>query len=138
MSELNNNTNHSDKFGRALGALKGIPGVISTTAATVRSITAIVGTPQTFIVQTFRRLRDPDGGDDGIGDTLFIEYIDNDERVTRIVCPPQITRIIARQRDALTARARKRAAQAGYETRKANGTQATPPNGSRRRKAVKS
>lgn len=123
MTETNNN-NRSDKFGRAMGSLKGIPGVISTTPTTVRAITPIVGTPQTFIVQTFRRLKDPDGGGDEIGDTLFIEFVD-DDGVTRIACPPAITKVIARQRDALGTRSRKRAAQAGYETRKAKGTQPT-------------
>lgn len=135
MNETNNN--RSDKFGRAMGSLKGIPGVISTSPTTVRSITPIVGTPQTFIVQTFRRLKDPDGGSDGAGDTLFIEYVD-DDGVTRVVCPPAITMIIARQRDALAKRSRKRAARAGYETRKANGTQPALPGRSTRRKAVKS
>jgi hypothetical protein len=137
MTETNNNsTNRVDKFGRAMGALKGIPGVISTSAATVRSVTPIAGSPQTYIVQTFRQLKEPDGNE-RVGDTLFIERVD-DDGVVRIACPPEITRIIARQRDALGARARKRAAQAGYETRKAKGTQTAPPSRSPRRKAVKS
>lgn len=128
----------TNSVGRAMGALKGIPNVINTAAATVRSIVPMVGTPQTFIVQTFRRLRDDDDvpGAEKTGDTLFLECIDGDG-VIRIFCPPEITKIIARQRDALTGRTRKRAARAGYETRKAKGTQVKPPR-PKRRKAVKS
>lgn len=104
-----------DKFDRALGALVGIPDVIHTAPTTVRATTPIVGSAQTFIVQTFRQ-RDEDKS----GDTVFLEYVD--ERGTvRIVIPPAVTKVIARQRDALTDRARSKAAKAVAEDRKARG-----------------
>jgi hypothetical protein len=78
-------TNKNDKFGRAIGALKGMPDVINTSPTTVRAITPIVGTPQTFIIQTFRRLKDAEGGADNTGDTLFIEYVDDDGESTAVI-----------------------------------------------------
>jgi len=151
---MNNDNNNlppttMTKFDRAISALKGMPDVIETPATPVRTIKTLVGGSQTFIIQTFRRLRDrqADPADDYgaravakadiAGDTLFIEYVDG-ELATRLVLPPEVTRVIARQRDALTARTRKRAAKAGYETRRRNGTQVTPPRRSAsKRKAVK-
>jgi hypothetical protein len=120
----------NNKFDRAIGALDGLPDVIKTAPTTIRAVTPIVGDPQTFIVQTFRQR---DG--EKISDTLFIEYVDG-EVATRLVIPSAVTRVIARQREALAARTRKRAARAGYETRVSKGTQTTlKPS---KRKAVRS
>jgi hypothetical protein len=111
----------AEKFDRAMGALVGIPGVTSTSPATVRAVSAHVGDARTFIVQTFRQRDEDEGGKSTSGgDWLFIEYVD-DEGAVRVVIPPNVTKVIARQRDALTARARKRGAKAAAATRKAAG-----------------
>lgn len=104
-----------DKFDRAMGALVGIPDVIHTAPTTVRATTPLTGSAETFIVQTFRM------SDEGkSGDTVFLEYVD--ERGTvRIVLPPKVTALIARQRDSLTARSRSRGAKAAAADRKARG-----------------
>jgi len=50
-----------DHFDRLLGALHGLPDVVSTRQATVRSLTPLVGTSETFIVQTYRQQTDKGG-----------------------------------------------------------------------------
>jgi hypothetical protein len=104
-----------NKFEKAMGALIGLPDVIHTAATTVRGSSPLVGSTQTFIVQTFRQ-RDEDKS----GDTIFLEYVDC-EGTVRIVIPPAVAKVIARQRDALTDRSRSRAAQAAAADRKARG-----------------
>jgi hypothetical protein len=104
-----------DKFDRALGSLVGIPDVIHTSPATIRAMSPLIGSSQTFIVQTFRQRED-----EKTGDTVFIEYVDESGTV-RMVLPPAVTKVIARQRDSLTGRARSKAAKATAEDRKARG-----------------
>lgn len=107
-------TTHStlDPFDRTLGGLDGLPGVLQTGQTTVQSVTPIVGKAETFIVQTVRQ---PD-----TGDTIFLQCIGG-ERSFRLVIPPKVAAVIARQRDALTGRARRKAAQAAAQTRKERG-----------------
>lgn len=107
-----NSTEAVDKFDRALGALVGIPDVIHTAPTTVRAVMPLVGLAQTFIVQTYRQRE--------TGDTVFLEYVDEGGTV-RLVIPPSVTKVIARQRDALSARARSKSARAAAEDRKARG-----------------
>ena len=76
------------RFDRAIGALVGIPGVICTSAATVRALTPMTGDAQTFIVQTYRQ-RDADDAQAG-GDWVFIEHVD-DGGAVRLVMPPKVT-----------------------------------------------
>jgi hypothetical protein len=104
-----------DLFDRKLGALFGVPDVLSTQPTTIQVATPLVGEAQTFIVQTYRQ-RDGDKS----GDTVFLQYVDGAGSV-RIVLPPQVTHCIARQRDALTTRSRKRGAQQAADDRKARG-----------------
>lgn len=99
-------------FDRKLGALFGVPDVLNTAPATIRAATPLLGEAQTFIVQTYRQREE--------GDTVFIEYVDAAGSV-RLVLPPQVTACIARQRDALTTRSRKRGAQQAADDRKARG-----------------
>jgi hypothetical protein len=106
----------ANKFDRALGALVGIPDVLHTAPTTVRASSPLIGSAQTFIVQTYRQRQ----SDEKSGDIVFLEYVDQDETV-RLVIPPTVTAVIARQRDALTARSRSKAAQAVAADRKARG-----------------
>jgi len=111
--QVSESTNgHLGKFDRALGALVGIPDVIHTSATTVRTVAPLVGSAQTFIVQTYRQKES--------GDTVFLEYVDEEGNV-RMVIPPAVTKVIARQRDALNARSRSKGAQAAAADRKARG-----------------
>ena len=110
-----------DHFDRALGALVGIPGVLSTKPATVRAVTPMIGASQTFIIQSFRQ-RDSDDENAVSKFIVFVEYVD-ETGSTRLVLPPDVTNVIARQRDALTDRARSRTAKAVAADRKARGIQ---------------
>lgn len=101
-----------DEFDRILGSLDGLPDVSSVKPTTIRTITPLVGAAQTFIIQTFRQ-RD-------VGDTIFIEHVGKNGSL-RLVIPPKVADAISRQRDALTARARSRAAKAVAADRKERG-----------------
>lgn len=104
----------ADKFDRALGALVGIPDVIHTAPTTVRAAMPLIGTAQTFIIQTYRHRES--------GETVFLEYVD-EKGTVRIVIPPAVTKVIHRQHDSLSGRARSKAAKAAADDRKARGIQ---------------
>lgn len=103
-----------DDFDRHLGSLEGLPDTVQTRPATIRTTTPLVGSSQTFIIQTVRQTER--------GDTVFLEYVDR-KGSTRIVLPPAVTNAIARQRDALTDKSRSKAAKALAADRKARGVQ---------------
>ena len=99
-------------FDRAMGALHGIPDVISTRATTIRVVPTFgIGT-FTYTVHTFRHKED--------GDTIFIEHV-SDGSAVRIVIPPPVADAIARQRDQLSKKSRSRAGRRVAEDLKARG-----------------
>jgi hypothetical protein len=106
-----------DKFDRALGS------VIKTPATHTKPSTVVVETPllgaQTFIVQTYRQT-DRDDEKSRSRDTIFLQYVDG-ELSYRLVIPPEVADTIARQRDALTAKNRKKAAKSRALADKAAG-----------------
>lgn len=101
-----------DIFDRSFRALHGIPDATLGKATTIRTVTGITEQPQTFIVQTVRHRE--------LGDSVFVEYIDADGSM-RLVLPPAVIETIARQRDALTTKIRRRSAKAEAARRKAAG-----------------
>jgi hypothetical protein len=101
-----------DKFDRMMGALTGLPDVSQVKPSTVVTMSPLIGEAQTFIVQTFRQRE--------IGDTIFIQYASSDGLI-RIAIPPAAADAIARQRDALTTKTRKRTAREQAQIRKARG-----------------
>jgi hypothetical protein len=101
-----------DVFDRTIRSLNGLPDVINTKATTVRSLSSVLELSQTFIVQTYRQ-RDE-------GDTIFVEFI-GAEGSLRLALPPAVSEVIARQRDAITGKARSKAAKANAMDRKARG-----------------
>lgn len=104
-------------FDRRLGALFGLPDVLSTQPTTIQVAQPLKGDAQTFIVQTYRM---KDGQKGKSGDTVFLQYVDAEGSV-RIVLPPEVTAVIARQRDSLTSQSRRRGAKAAADDRKARG-----------------
>lgn len=98
-----------DNFDRLLGSLHGLPDITSTKSATVRAVTPILGTSQLYIVQTYRQRE--------VGDTIFLECV-GAGGTTRLAIPPSVSEVIARQRDALAAKGRARAAKQAAQTRK--------------------
>ena len=101
-----------DKFDRMLGALDRCPDVTRTKPSTIVSHTALIGAAQTFIVQTLRQREQ--------GDTIFIQYVD-DGGAVRIFLPPEVADTIARQRDSLTTKVRKRVGKEQAQARKSRG-----------------
>jgi hypothetical protein len=101
-----------DLFDRLLGSLHGLPDVAHTRPATVRVITPLLGNSETFIVQTYRQAEQ--------GDTIFLERSNRDGSL-RIAIPAKVADVIARQRDALTAKSRSRAAKRAAQDRKDRG-----------------
>lgn len=101
-----------ETFDRTLGSLDGLPDVIATTQATIQTTTPLVGNAETYIVQTVRH---PDAGD-----TVFLQVI-SAGRALRLVIPPKVSAVIARQRDALTGRARVRGARQAVATKRERG-----------------
>lgn len=108
-----------DLFDRKLGSLVGVPGVLHTKPTTIRVTTPLVGDSQAFIVQTYRQ-RDENDEKVVARDHVFVEYVDGSQHV-RLYLPPEVAACIARQRDAMTSRSRKRGAQAAADDRKARG-----------------
>jgi hypothetical protein len=121
-----------DLFDRKHGSLVGMPGVIHAKATTLRVSQPLTGDVQTFNVETFRQRDEPakEGERTPTRDHVFIEYTDRGNHV-RLYLPPEVSTCIARQRDALTTRSRKRGAKAAAVTRKALGI---VPNFTRKRK----
>lgn len=100
-------------YDRQLGALHGLPDVVKTKPATIRTVPPLgIGGTQVFIVQTYRQREQ--------GDTIFLEMVSSDGAV-RLVIPPAVSNVIARQRDALTSKTRSRAAKASADERTAQG-----------------
>lgn len=98
-----------DVYDRQLAALHDLPDVVRTKPSTVRTVPPLgIGGTQVFVVQTYRQ--------SDRGDTLFLEVM-GAEGATRLVLPPAVTGVIARQRDALGRRSRSRAAKAVAEDR---------------------
>lgn len=104
-----------DKFDRMHGSLSGRPDVTRVKASTKNLYTPLIGATQTYTVETMRAHDEHDGGD-----TVFIIYVD-DQGATRLYLPPAVSDMIARQRDALTTKTRKRVGKASAEARKARG-----------------
>lgn len=104
-------------FDRQLGLLADLPDVLKTGQATIQVVPLLgVGGSSTFILQTIRQADE--------GDTVFLQIIGPHAGAlgaTRLVLPSRVTAVIARQRDALTAKARSKGAKAAVETRKAKG-----------------
>jgi hypothetical protein len=112
-----------DKFDRAIGALDGVPGVDRTKPTTIVATKVIVGRASTFIVQTYRQ-RHEDDPKAKTRDTIFLQHVDEGGSY-RIVIPPEVADLIARQRDALSTKGRKRGAAKAVATRKERGIVST-------------
>src|SRR5258707_10342910 len=101
-----------DKFDRLMGALVNLPDVTHTKPSTVVTVNPLIGEAQSFILQTFRQRE--------VGDTIFIQYAAA-EGLIRVAIPPAAAEAIARQRDALTTKVRKRVGKDAAAARKTRG-----------------
>lgn len=97
-----------DLFDKRIADLHGIPDVLQTQPRLIRDI-PVYGMSESYSIQTFRQRE--------LGDTIFLERTNKDGTV-RIAIPPTVADAIAKQRDALTARSRSKAAKATAQARK--------------------
>jgi len=106
-------TPYVDIFDRTIGVLDGLPDVAHSKVAVKRVIPVLgVGGTQLYVVQTFRQ-KDQ-------GDTIFLEHV-SETGTVRLVIPPQVSAVIARQREQLTTKTRSKAAKAVAQARKERG-----------------
>lgn len=103
-----------DAYDRQLGNLHGLPDVLNTRPSTVRTLTPLLGLSQTWIIQTYRQA--------GQGDVVFLEMVGGDGSL-RLAIPAAVADTIARQRDALTAKSRSKAAKQAAQDRKERGVE---------------
>lgn len=101
-------------FDRMMGTIHELPDVVSTKSTTMRVVPPWGIGSHTYIVQTFRQRE--------IGDTVFFEMVAENETI-RVVIPPKVSEVIARQRDQLTAKSRSRAGKARAALMKEQGIQ---------------
>ena len=101
-----------DEFDHSSRTLRGLPDVISTKPSTVTVLSPVLDRSQTWICETFRQTEK--------GDTIFLQHIGAGGSM-RIVIPPGVADLIARQRDALATKNRRKGARRAYETRGAAG-----------------
>jgi hypothetical protein len=105
-----------DPFDRILGQWSDLPGVAKTQPATLRAQLPLGVEVVTYIVQTIR-VPDDKGN---TADILFLEVASRNG-ITRLVVPQRVTDVIARQRDALTTKNRRKGARQAAATRKERG-----------------
>jgi hypothetical protein len=84
------------KFDRIRGGLHNV--AIFTKPSTIQNVQSITGRAETFIVET-ARFEDQ-------GDTIFVQCVDENEKVIRLALPPKVADCIAYQRASLTTRRR--------------------------------
>ena len=101
-----------DTFDRMSRALTGLPDTVHTKPSTVVTTTPLIALTQTFIIQTYRQREQ--------GDIVFLQYIGGDGTY-RIVLPPEVADVIARQRDALSTKNRRAGARQAVQTKRAMG-----------------
>lgn len=103
-------------FDRLFGLLDGLPDVVASKAATIIAVLPVVGISETYIVQTVRQW--------GKGDTIFLQSISSEGGhpvAIRIAIPPDVSDAIARQRENLATKSRKKIGKAQAEDRKQKG-----------------
>jgi len=116
-----------DAFDRLRGSLEHLPGVYHTKPSTLVLSVPLLGTSETFIVETWRQRDEHDQAGDEADprapsrDTIFLQHIGRDRLVTKIAIPAAVADVIARQRDALGTKVRKRVAKRLAAQRKADG-----------------
>jgi hypothetical protein len=120
--ELSDVHDHTvDMFDRTRGGMEMRNDV---TRSTVRHVDPLVGNVATFLIESIRVSDD--------GDYCFVEVATKDGNI-RVVLPPKVTTAIARQRDALTTKVRRRIGREQAAERKAQGI--APFGGKRYQKA---
>lgn len=101
-----------DKFDRIVGSLEGDREATKTAPTTILSVSPILGQTDTYIIRTYLQRED--------GATILLQWI-SDTGTVRVPIPPKVAEAIYRQREALTAKVRKRIGKQQAAERKARG-----------------
>lgn len=89
------NDHQISKYDRRYGALHDVS--LKTKPSTIKDV-ELTGRAETYIVQTMRHAE--------LGDFIFIEHMDAESGLTRLVLTPKVSNAIASQRDSLTSKRR--------------------------------
>lgn len=100
MSNENESKPTLSYFDRMVGTLHELPDVVKVKATTMRIVPTFGMGTYVYVVQTFRQKE--------IGDTIFLESV-SESGTVRLVIPPAVANVIARQRDQLSKRSRSKA-----------------------------
>lgn len=103
-------TESLSKYDRLYGGLINVS--LHTKPSTIKTVQAITGKTETFVVQTLRH--------EDVGDYIFLECMD-ETGVVRLGLPPKVCNLIASQREALTKRRRSIASRETMRARMASG-----------------
>lgn len=114
-------TSLGDTFDAAVRSLEDRQEKVKTKPTPINVVHPFLGTSQAFIIQTYRH----DTGCDRTGDTILIQAIGAAGSL-RIALPPEVSEAIARQRDSLATKSRKRGAQRAMETKAERGIEPPP------------
>jgi len=112
-----------DEYDKTLDDLARARGTLSTRPAPIQAVPLFgLGGSKTYIVRSFRTAV-PDARDETKSKPQFYVtlQVTGREGTVRLVLPPKVADLIARQRDSLTSQARKRLAKAQAKTRQAKG-----------------
>lgn len=109
---VNTPSSLGDAFDRAFNSLNGLPDVVRTEPATLPIVAPFTQTVVTYIVQTLRQT--------GEGDTVFVQCI-GATGAMRIVLPPDVADVIARQRGSVVTKNRRKGARQAVQTRAERG-----------------
>lgn len=111
-----------DSYDRALGDVVATSGALAAKMFVKDTIAPITGQALTYMVQTYRVMKAKDGDEQESRPEfwMFVKFIEGNKAI-KIALPPVVCDAIARQREALTGKARKKAAKRGAATRKALG-----------------
>lgn len=113
MEQTTSNGQMPSFYDRQIAAIHNLPDVTTVQPYMVRVVPPLgIGGAMMFTVQTMRQRE--------TGDYVFVEVVEG-ERATRIVLTPAVSDAIARQRDALTSKNRRKGAAAAVKTRAARG-----------------
>jgi hypothetical protein len=117
-----------DQFDRIIGQIDGLPGIDKSRPTTVTTVMPILGSSQTYVVQTYKT-------DDGF--MAFIQMISGETSV-RIALPAKVTAALYRQRDSLVKTSRRRVARDRWDSMDPDQQQAhvTRLRGARKPKAA--
>jgi hypothetical protein len=111
-----------EAFDYELGQLTGLPGVTHTKQATVLATNGLTES-STWILQTFRKRDVAEDAEQRqpSKDTIFLQFIGRGGRSLRLVIPPPVAELIARQREQLVTKNRLSGARQAAATRKERG-----------------